>query len=211
MKTRSAVDVEAPVRRGPRGPYAKSEQTRNAIIEAALEIFAESGYRSSSLRMVAERAGITDSGLLRHFPNKKTLLAAALERRDEQTQENFNFDRPRGRESLRELIRLAEYNASTPGVVELFCTLSAEATSPEHPAHEYFERRYRFTRTLLRECFEEIKVSGGLRAGTDPEAAARSTLALLDGLQIQWLLDAEAVDMPGDVRAFVNGLLVVGV
>jgi hypothetical protein len=32
-------------------------------------------------------------------------------------------------------------------------------------------------------------------------------LALLDGLQVQWLLDPEAVDMPGRVRAFLGRAL----
>ena len=201
------VVEQPPVRRGPRGPYAKSEQTRKAILDAALKVFAESGYRSGSLRNVADRVGMSEAGLLHHFPSKSALLEAVLERRDEQTQEQFDFDPSHGVEILRSLIKLAEYNASTPGVVELFCTLSAEATSPEHPAHAYFTNRYEFTRNMTLTAFRELAEKGELRPEVSPEAASRSVLALMDGLQIQWLLDRNSVDMAGDLRSYLSAIV----
>ncbi|MFD3443864.1 TetR/AcrR family transcriptional regulator [Microbacteriaceae bacterium 4G12] len=201
-----AID-DGRVRRGPRGPYAKSEKTRKVILDAALKVFAESGYRSGSLRNVADRVGMSEAGLLHHFPSKSALLAAVLERRDEQTQEQFDFDPSHGVEVLRSLVKLAEYNASTPGVVELFCTLSAESTSPEHPANGYFKERYEFTRGMTLTAFRELAESGQLRPEITPEEASRGAIALMDGLQIQWLLDRESVDMAGDLRSHLNALL----
>ena len=201
------VIEDPPTRRGPRGPYAKSEQTRKAILDAALNVFAESGYRSGSLRNVADRVGMSEAGLLHHFPSKSALLEAVLARRDEQTQEQFDFDPTHGVEVLRSLVKLAEYNASTPGVVELFCTLSAEATSPEHPAHDWFRNRYEFTRGMTLVAFRELAEQGGLRAGVSPEAASRGVIALMDGLQIQWLLDRNSVDMGADLRSYLSSLV----
>ena len=68
--------------RKPRGEYAKTSAKRTAILDAALEVFAESGYRSGSLRDVAGKVGMSEAGLLHHFPNKSALLAAVLDRRD---------------------------------------------------------------------------------------------------------------------------------
>ncbi|WP_150309201.1 TetR/AcrR family transcriptional regulator [Planctomonas psychrotolerans] len=193
--------------RGPRGPYAKTESTRGVILDAALDVFAESGYRSGSLRTVAERVGMSEAGLLHHFPSKSALLAAVLERRDEQTREQFPFDPVHGAELLRSFIRLAEYNASTPGVVELFCTLAAEATSPEHPAHGYFAERYESTRKITLTALRQLADSGQLRPGISPETASRGTIALMDGLQIQWLLDRTSVDMAADLGSYFNTLV----
>jgi AcrR family transcriptional regulator len=201
-----AID-DARVRRGPRGPYAKSEKTRTVILDAALEVFAESGYRSGSLRNVADRVGMSEAGLLHHFPSKSALLAAVLERRDEQTREQFDFDPSHGVEVLRSLVKLAAYNASTPGVVELFSILSSEATSPEHPAHEYFKDRYAFACDTALVAFRELAERGDLRPGVTPEEASRGTIALMDGLQIQWLFDRDSVDMAADLRSYVNTLL----
>ena len=199
----------ARVRRGPRGPYAKSEQTRKAILDSALMVFAQSGYRSGSLRDVAEQVGMSEAGLLHHFTSKKALLAAVLARRDEQTRERFDLDPQHGRSVLHSAVDLVEYNASTPGVVELYCTLSAEATSPDHPAHQYFADRYVVATGVFRECFEFLRSRGELREGVDPASAARTTIALMDGLQIQWLLDRDSVDMAADLRAHL-GFFVVG-
>jgi AcrR family transcriptional regulator len=198
---------EGRVRRGPRGPYAKSEQTRKVILDAALKVFAESGYRSGSLRNVADRVGMSEAGLLHHFPSKSALLIAVLERRDEQTQEQFDFDPGHGVEILRSFVKLAEYNASTPGVVELFCTLSAEATSPEHPAHSYFLDRYEMTRSMTITAFRELEDEGRLSPHVSPESAARGVIALMDGLQIQWLLDRDSVDMAADLRSYLSTLV----
>jgi AcrR family transcriptional regulator len=203
------VIEEGRARRGPRGPYAKSEQTRKAILDAALKVFAESGYRSGSLRNVADRVGMSEAGLLHHFPSKSALLAAVLERRDEQTQEQFDFDPSHGTETLRALVQLAEYNASTPGVVELFCTLAAEATSPEHPAHDYFRNRYDFTTGMVTKAFTEAEAQGHLRAGVNPGSAARGAIALMDGLQIQWLLNRDSVDMASELRTYLGALVTI--
>ena len=197
-----------PVRRGPRGPYAKSRRTRTSILDSALEVFAESGYRSGSLREVAERVGMSEAGLLHHFTNKSGLLAAVLERRDEQTVERFDFEPEHGRDLLRSTIELVEYNASTPGVVELYCTLSAEATSPGHPAHQYFVDRYVATVTIMRRALEAMQALAELRPGVSPQLAARGIVALMDGLQIQWLLDRDSVDMAADLRSYLNLLVV---
>jgi ubiquinone biosynthesis protein COQ9 len=61
-----------------RGPYAKTEEKRRVILDAALEVFAKSGYRSGSIRDIADRVGMSEAGLLHHFPNKSALLAAVL-------------------------------------------------------------------------------------------------------------------------------------
>lgn len=205
------VQHGVPTRRGPRGPYAKSEHTKKAILDAALEVFAEAGYRSGSLRDVAERVGISEAGLLHHFPSKSALLAQVLERRDEQTQAQFNFDPADGAEAVRNLVALARYNASTPGVVELYCTLSAEATSPDHPAHAYFARRYDFTRDMIQRAFEDLQNHGKLRNGVDPATAARGVIAIFDGLQIQWLLDRGVLDMADELRAYLHTVVTIEV
>ncbi|WP_044473486.1 helix-turn-helix domain-containing protein, partial [Streptomyces turgidiscabies] len=56
---------------------------REEILAAALEVFAERGYRRASIDAVAERAGLTRQGVLHYFPSKKRLLHALLQRRED--------------------------------------------------------------------------------------------------------------------------------
>lgn len=194
-----------------RGSYAKTEETRRTILDAALEVFAQAGYRSGSLRDVALRVGMSEAGLLHHFPNKSALLAAVLERRDVKSREIVNLEPDAGAELLSGLIALAEYNASIPGVVELYCTVSAEATAPTHPAHHYFIERYESTRESVAQAFRTMKDRKQLRPGVDPESAARTTLALMDGLQVQWLLDRTSVDMAQELRDYLTSLTTIAI
>ncbi|WP_341994698.1 TetR/AcrR family transcriptional regulator [Microbacterium sp. LWH7-1.2] len=191
-----------PSKRGPRGEYAKSRITRAAILDAALDVFAEAGYRSGSLREVAQRVGITEAGLVHHFPNKPALLAAVLGRRDEHSLQWTRMADGNGDVTLRGLVETANHNSSAPGVVELYCILSAEATALDHPARGYFVSRYEVARTHLIGAFEDLERQGRLKPGLTPHNAAVATLAMMDGLQIQWLLDRDGVDMAGELRTF---------
>lgn len=49
------------------------------IVQAALELFALEGYAATSTRKVAEKAGVSEGLIFRHFKNKDGLLAAILE------------------------------------------------------------------------------------------------------------------------------------
>ena len=194
-------------KRKPRGEYAKTSAKRTAILDAALEVFAESGYRAGSLRDVALRVGMSEAGLLHHFPNKSSLLAAVLDRRDQHSQLRVTFGGADGGVTLQGLVELAAYNASVPGVVELYCVLSSEATAPDHPAHEYFVGRYESTRSNIRRAFESLESQGRLMDGVTPQRAAVATIAMMDGLQVQWLLDRDVIDMAEELKTFFSSFV----
>lgn len=184
-----------------RGTYAKTEATRQAILDAALEVFSGSGYRAGSLREIAVRVGMSEAGLLHHFRNKSALLEAVLAEKDDRARAIVPTQSEDGAAVLRGLVELAEYNASIPGVVELFATLSAEATAPDHPAHEYFVGRYNFTRSTIERALVNLERDGRLRHGMTPRRAAITIIAMMDGLQVQWLLDRSVLDMAEELRA----------
>jgi AcrR family transcriptional regulator len=193
-----------------RGTYAKTAGRRRDILEAGIEVFANHGFRNGSLREIAERVGMSQTGLLHHFANKNELLAGVLELRDDRSLALVGLDETPGIETIRGMARVAEYNAiEAPGLVELHCVLSAEATAPEHPAHQYFFNRYKFVVDLLGEAFTNARNAGQLIDGVDPGSAARSLVALSDGLQVQWLLDPDSLDMAEELRRYLRPLFTV--
>ncbi|MFJ6158604.1 TetR/AcrR family transcriptional regulator [Pseudarthrobacter sp. NPDC092184] len=204
--TSALVVSEAPRRGRPRGSYAKTEARRQEILAAAFEVFSTSGYRAGSLKDVADKVGLSQAGLLHHFPSKEALLEALLTLRDEESAERLGTSEAKGMDLLRGLVELTRYNTTIPGLVSLYCVLSAEATDPDHPAHEYFLRRYTWVREIIAEAFEEVGRQGRLRPGVVPLAATRQLVALMDGLQVQWLLDKESVDMPAEVVSFLESI-----
>ena len=196
--------------RKPRGAYAKTAGRRREILEAGMDVFATNGFRSGSIREIAEVVGISQAGLLHHFANKNELLAGVLELRDDRASEYVDTAAPASIETIRGFVRLIDYNAQQlPGLVELHCVLSAEATSPEHPAHEYFVRRYIWVQSFLTAAFEAMRDAGQLAPGIRPASAARGMIAMSDGLQVQWLLDREALDMAQEMRNYLRPLLTI--
>jgi AcrR family transcriptional regulator len=60
-------------------PGSSSEDTRARIIAAAKAIYEQNGTRGTTTREVAERAGVNEATLFRHFGNKHALLQAMRE------------------------------------------------------------------------------------------------------------------------------------
>jgi AcrR family transcriptional regulator len=193
----------------PRGPYAKSRGRREEIVSAAVEVFSSAGYHKGSLREVADRVGLSQAGLLHHFPSKEHLLQAVLNWRDDTSSALIGSPLPEGVDLLRGFVLLAAYNASTPELVELHVVLSAEGTSADHPMHDYFVTRYARVSNLIRGAFEHAQAHGQLKPDVDAESAARTLIALMDGLQVQWLLQRENVDMAADLRRYIQSLVTV--
>jgi AcrR family transcriptional regulator len=189
------------------GGYEKGRIRRDDIITAAASLYGEVGYHGASLREIAKRVGITHAGLLYYFPTKEALLAAVLERRDAEDSERERLHAAPGLDMMRRFLTLAEHNVRHPGIVELYSRLAAEAIAADHPAHDYFVRHYRKARGDVRESFAIMAERGELREGVDPGLAALTFIALMDGLQVQWLTMPEAVDLVASVRFYLSSLL----
>ncbi|MER6675991.1 TetR/AcrR family transcriptional regulator [Streptomyces sp. NPDC000983] len=175
----------------------RSEERRAEIVRAALEVIAERGYRGASLAAVAERVGLTQQGLLHHFPTKDALLVAVLQERDQ-------WDAlPDTRWRIDLLVSLVEYNAMRPAIIQTFSALLGESVTDGHPAREYFTGRYTRVRAGMAEVLR-AEYGDRLPSGLTPERAAPLLVAVMDGLQYQWLLDPESVDMPGAFRDFLS-------
>ena len=206
--TAAAEDPAASVetrRRGPRGPYAAGREAQRSIVDAARDVFAERGYRAGSLRDVGERAGVSAANVLHHFGSKEGLLVAVLEAREASTGPEL-LERFRKGELVPALRELVRGNALDRDVLRLYTILGVEATDATHPAHDHFRTRYADIRADLVPAIERARQVGALPPGPDAALVAAGLVAVMDGLQTQWLLD-ETFDM---VTAFDAHLLSIG-
>ena len=127
--------------------------------------------------------GITQSGLLHHFTNTEELLTEVLQVRDNRLAEAIS---EANATTLAESVRVtAEVDQADPGLTSLFTVLSAEATSEDHPAHEYFAQRYARIDQLVIEMVIKAQQAGTVRSDIDPRLTARLVIAVLDGALLQ--------------------------
>jgi AcrR family transcriptional regulator len=57
---------------------SKGERTRQAVLQAAYEVFLERGYAATSMRAIAERAGLALGGIYNHFANKQAIFSELI-------------------------------------------------------------------------------------------------------------------------------------
>ena len=190
---------------GTRGPYRTGIETRRLLVENAIKVFGEHGFRGGSLRMIAESIGAPASQIINHFGSKDGLLTAVLDHWDSRQVPEGDHTGLAYVEMLRPRM---EYSRDNPSWVEFFLTLGSEATAADHPAHQYFVDRYSRIADRLQ---EEI-----LRAAADGEIApldaararveAQRLSAMMDGLQLQWLLDRD-LDLVGAFNDYLDSVI----
>jgi AcrR family transcriptional regulator len=95
---------------------ANGERTRQAILDAGLQTFAEKGYFGSSLHDIAKRVGVRESALYNYFGSKEALFHAILDAADETKHEEWAaFLAEPMRDARSVLERL------TTRILEIFC------------------------------------------------------------------------------------------
>ena len=58
----------------------RSEASVAAVLEAGLALFSTQGYRATSLRQIAERAGLSVGNIYHHFPDKHAIYERLIAR-----------------------------------------------------------------------------------------------------------------------------------
>lgn len=211
-RSAASAALAPPPKASSKGGYSVGRRRREHIITAATKQFGERGFNQTTILGISAAVGISRAGLLHHFPTKEALLAAVLEMRDEVDRERFRNSEtvdPTGLRVLRTMVDLAAHNAEVPGIIALYALLAAEATAPDHPAHEYFVNRYERICEGTQRVLERVAAAGLLKPEVNPTTAATQLTSLMDGLQATWLLAPDSVDMAAQLKDAVERLLTV--
>lgn len=186
----------------------QAERTRlrkEQVIHAAIRFFGQHGFHGARLADIAKAAGITEPGLLHHYPSKVQLLMDVLSERDRIDRERFTPAAGEGAGGLlASLQALVEYNQTVPGLVQLFTVLVAESIDERHPGHEFFMRRYQNVRQQSIDSLRQAQTQGEVRDDIPAEDLVVLVFALMDGLQIQWLYEQDKVNMARLFEQFIK-------
>lgn len=203
MKT-SRAKAGAP--KPPRGKRVENkEKTQNAILRAALELFAKKGFHRTTTKEISRRAGIAEGTLFNYFPTKEDLALYFFERELDGLFEWFRKEKTIQDAPLPEklfaiihrlLERLSPYEDFI-GAVYLRALQPSSKLSPlSLPSQERHIRYLRFIRDILAgaEAEDEIPRTGDIGAYAfgifhmamitywlqDRSPGKENTLALLD-------------------------------
>ena len=184
--------------------YKKSAVSAAQIVAAANRVIARQGYAKTSLKHIADEAGMSKGAIHYHFPSKEALVAkvlvAATEVVAERTREAWQaggdpFEALRG--AVRELWAVRTRDSDEVRVVSnlLAQSLHDEALRPQLAAY------YALAAAQTSEHLVGALATYGLRPRVSPELIPRLLLGLLDGLVMQVFVDPEVIDADELVRA----------
>jgi AcrR family transcriptional regulator len=185
----------------------RTKQRKEQVIHEAIRFFGQYGFHGAKLADIAKAAGVTEPGLLHHFPSKEHLLMEVLAERDRIDQARYDpgISGESG-DPLDSYLELVEHNETVPGLVQLFTVLVAESIDEQHPGHDFFKLRYHKLRDQTIDFLRKAQARGEIRNDIPAEDLVILLFAMMDGLQIQWLYEPEKIDMAHQFEQFL-GLL----
>jgi AcrR family transcriptional regulator len=170
-----------------------AELRREKIIAEALSIVSQRGYHGFTVQELAARCGLSNAGLLYHFPSKDQLFVAViheLEQREIHALGPLVALIERNEVPLTAVIDLLHalfaHENALPELAQLYAVLQAESLDVAHPAHESFRAREAAVLDLFTRLLGPYVV--------DPRSTARQMLALREGLRLQWLRAEQSFD-----------------
>jgi AcrR family transcriptional regulator len=180
---------------------AKSELTRAAIVGAALDLAAAEGLDAITLQSVADRVGLSKSGVFSRVGSRESLQKAVIE----EFGRRFLSDvfapamrMPKGLPRLDEIMQ--RWIARTRDVeAHSGCIFSAgafEFDDREGPVRDQLHSEVTRWRAALRRSVLQSIDQGHLKAGTDPEQVVGEMYALILGLvhDARFLRDPRAAE-----------------
>ena len=184
--------------------------TRQNILKAALDLFSEKGYATTTLAEIAQSAQVTRGAIYWHFKDKADLfnsLASEVSlRRDAVIQQAIadggTFTQIFQR-ILTQLLRDVEEHPEVQAVMKL--SLFKSTGLPE--LEESQTLRLEANRTMINNMAAFLQqgiTSGAVRPDIDPYDAARTALALHQGLAMLWLYDPAAFSLAERAAALAD-------
>lgn len=181
---------------------AEGSSVRSRILDALVDITAESGLERVSIREVASHAGVSIGAVQYHGRTKHELLRLALHHALDNSRRRMEALPRDGR--MLDLMRVAArefmaIDARRSKDANVYLAFAARAmVTPELSAvlHEALAQ----LRALCADAYRFAIERGQVDEPVDPEQFAIVTVALIDGLNLQLLADPEGLDADEAVR-----------
>jgi AcrR family transcriptional regulator len=164
-------------------PQARSEATRQRILDAAIDLFSEVGYTAAGLGEIIERTGMTKGALYHHFDSKDALATAIIEQGANLTSEAFRKVCESSSPALENMIHgvfvvtdLLVYDKTARAAEQLTRTLAEFNSAASQVWGSWLEP--------MATQAERASADGDLRDGLDPHVVSESILNAVLGAQL---------------------------
>ena len=194
-----------PAKADARRRQLRGDVRRQQILDTAVELFAAKGYRSTGLAELADAVGMTHPGLLYYFGTKQRLLLEVVAER-ERIEAELRDGLDPALLTLDTLTEVARQNVDNAMLTRLYVVLAAESLDAMDPLHDFFVKRYDRARQNTARLLRHGMAIGEIRGDADADQLSQEILAMLMGLEMQWLMDPERFDLVVAMNAYIDSL-----
>jgi AcrR family transcriptional regulator len=192
-------------------------QLREEIIDAAIEVFAESGYHDAGVADIAKRVGIGHSTFYRHFDNKRAVLDEVINTVIQRAATALAAENaPRAAETLAEyrgqVSRIASGLADISSDLNVVRLILMAAASIDTDLRERVDALFDFAVTFATGYYEHGRDRGYVRPDVDPTATARAVVGMIFGLAMIGINptlgdDGRANSVAAATRLLLDGII----
>lgn len=164
------------------------------ILNAALELFAKEGYRSTSTSKVAKKAGVSEGLIFRHYTNKEGLLQAIMEQGEQRAKLLFAdiVMESDPKEVIRKTFNIGKFISDNHAEAK-FWKLQYKI---KWELEEYSAHKMEPLQNALIRAFEKLNTE-------NPLHEANNLLIILDGLATRLFLDKD-FDILSQIEFYQN-------
>ena len=184
---------------------------REAILRAAIKVFANKGFFNSKVADIAGEAGIADGTVYLYFKSKDEILHSIFDRGmetfiSEGRQELEGIDSPEER-----LCRIAEMHLERLGADrEMAIVFQVELRGSTKFMQEFSAAGFHDYLEIIRETIDDGQRSGAFRTDIKPIVASKILYGALDEMVTNWILSKKKyplAPMAGEVlKIFLGGI-----
>ena len=189
--------------------------TRARLIAATVEVVREFGYAHATTRAIAQRAGVAEGTIYRHFPDKAALFFAAIFERNAALLEALSGLADRAGQDTVEatltetLLRLASLRAELLPLELALLTDPELADGRRQAVTALHAGKLVGPPQLIADYFRAEQHLGRVRTDASAEDMAVTVLAALFGIALMTIERDDAADsdlLPRTVRVLVSGI-----
>jgi TetR/AcrR family acrAB operon transcriptional repressor len=179
----------------------EAAETRQALLKAALSVFSQKGYASTTLDDVAKEAGVTRGAIYWHFGSKAELYSALLDEYSARGSEIVQSVVSEGgsldgmlREIFVRLLTAVESDPALRAVMEINLLKTEYSSELSDMLAKQIENGRALLAGITQAMAQGID-AGELRSDLDPEDMARAFIAFQNGVLHLWLVDPSAFEL----------------
>lgn len=192
----------------------EASKTREAILDAAVQVFSVLGVSRTTLAKIAKKAGVTRGAIYWHFKNKEDLLSALWEQLllpfEPLSRASENPEEPNPLGKLQQTyISFFTSLKKDPQLLKIYQILisKCEAVEDTGTLHLHRVNCHQEGQRIIEKVLRNAITQGQLPENLNVRLASITTISFIDGLVTNWIMFPDLLDVEQEIPTILDGLI----